>query len=119
MTREELITLLVRYANYLPEVIVETGSGDWSGRFVDIAISNGYVSGYPDGQLHLDWMVNRAQAVRILNMIWDRVFDESSVQEQMLNFTDVPQDHWAYAEIVEAAVTHEYRREGTKEVFVR
>lgn len=116
MTREELIALLVRYANYIPDVVVETGSGGWSGDYVDKAVSNGYVSGFPDGTLRLEDNVTRAQTITILNRIWNRVFAEHSVSDQLLIFTDILKTHWSYANIVEASITHEYRRDNVAEI---
>ncbi len=119
MTREELITVLVAYANRQPEVLVETGSGGWSGSSIDIAVSNGYINGFSDGQLHLKKKITRAQAVAILNRIWDRSFDKRYVSEQTLKYSDIGKTHWSYPHIVEATLTHEYRRDGGNEILVK
>jgi len=119
MSREELIALLVRYANYLPDVIAKTGSGGWSGNYVDTAVSSGYINGFPDSTLRLEEKITRAQTVTILNRIWNRAYDKNYVMEQKLIFTDITNTHWSYADIVEASITHEYLRDGTAEILVK
>ena len=51
----------------------------------------------------------RAEAVKLLNGALDRKPDVERIQAMgSLSFADVPMTHWAYYEIMEAAVSHDY-----------
>jgi hypothetical protein len=110
ITREELITILVRYANMQPDVIVNTGAEGWSSNYINIAVSNGYIVGYTDGDLHLNDHMTRAQAITMLNRIFNRALDKEAIEGQVMPFSDVPRTHWAYEEILEGTITHRYKR---------
>jgi hypothetical protein len=111
VTREELVTILVKYANMVPAVVKDTGAGGWSGDYVNIAVSNGYISGYPDGGLHLRDNASRGQTAAILNRIFNRKFDESALDGQKSPYADLRRSHWSYADIIEAAISHRYERD--------
>jgi hypothetical protein len=119
ISREELITIFVRYANTQPEVIVDTGVEGWSSDYINIAVSNGYIVGYANGDLRLNDYMTRAQAVTMMNRIFNRAFDKDAIDEQMLPHSDMSRDHWAYEEIIEGTITHKYRRVNSLEELIR
>lgn len=110
ITREELIKILVLYSNLKPEMLQKNNTGGWSSQYVDNAVSNNYVQGYPDGGLHLKDNVTRAQSIAILNRILNRKFDEKYVDTIKIPYVDLSKRHWAYAYMIEALVMHEYQR---------
>ena len=59
--------------------------------------------------------MTRAEAVKILNRAMDRWAGE---RETQLPFIDVPRTHWAYHEILEASVTHDYEKNSQGEVWL-
>ena len=59
--------------------------------------------------------MTRAEAAKSLNRALGRAAGERAAQ---LPFLDVPRDHWAYHEILEASVTHAYRKEGQTEIWL-
>jgi len=119
ITREELITIFVLYANRQPDVLVETNAEGWSNDYIDIAVSIGYVVGYPDGSLHLNDPMTRAHSTTMINRIFNCAFDKEAVSEQEFPYTDITEVHWAYMEIVEGAVTHNYIRVNGNEKLIR
>lgn len=79
--------------------------------YIDIAVSNGYMSGYPDGSFKPDKAVSRAEAVSIINKITGRP-GEKEVIEKLLTNPKVPNDvkstNWAYYNIVSATNTFSF-----------
>lgn len=87
----------------------------WAAREIAFAASQGWISGGSDGTFQPGRNVTRAEAVKILNRAMDRRAGE---RETVLPFTDVARDHWAYHEILEASVTHDYEKNSQGEVWL-
>lgn len=87
-----------------------TGFTDVAGTWAEAAIvkarSAGVIVGYADGSFRPDRPVTRAEAVTIMNKLLGR--DASYAQAAGMTWHDVPDTHWAYADILEASVTHRY-----------
>lgn len=79
----------------------------WGAKAIAAAASNGIVEGYVDGSFKPNNVVTRAEAATLLNRLLDRI--PGKVGEQPL-WPDVPTSHWAYKNIMEASVTHQYNR---------
>lgn len=65
----------------------------------------GIMVGYSDGTFRPNEKLTRAQAVKILNRLFNRGPINESIEDK---FTDVSSQYWAYYEIQEAAVEHSY-----------
>ena len=87
----------------------------WAAREIAFAASQGWISGGSDGTFQPGRNVTRAEAVKILNRAMDRRAGE---RETVLPFTDVARSHWAYNEILEASVTHDYEKNSQGEVWL-
>lgn len=84
---------------------------DWAEDAVYTCVVNGWVSGYTDGNFSPTTNLLRAEAVKIMNGYLKRKVDPKSLSEilDLLKiFPDVPQNYWAYYEILEAANDHDY-----------
>lgn len=99
-----------------------TPDGEFAWAYGDIAeaAGRGWISGSGDGSFRPQDPITRAQAIKIIN----RALGRSAHAEQLeadgnvLLFLDLPYTHWAYYEIMEAALPHEYRaEEGGKEIW--
>lgn len=77
------------------------------------------VDGYPEGTFLPEHPITRTEAVKVINRLLHRVPDVQAIQWETfsLPFGDVPQDFWGYAEIAEAAVAHQYEKEGEAETW--
>jgi len=74
------------------------------------AVEFGWITGYGDGTFLPDQYITRAEAVTIVNRMLDRAADRRFVDrhEELDHFSDVPQTHWAYYDIMEAFDAHRY-----------
>ncbi|MFD2329538.1 S-layer homology domain-containing protein [Cohnella sp. GCM10020058] len=81
-------------------------AGTWAESAIKQVQSAGIIKGYADGSFRPDKPLTRAEAVAIVNKLLDR--DGSSAQAAGHTWRDVPGTHWAYADILEASVTHRY-----------
>ncbi|WP_083553250.1 S-layer homology domain-containing protein [Urinicoccus massiliensis] len=80
---------------------------------INQAYGNDRIAGYPDGSFKPNAYIQRAEAARILNQYANRnvnIPGMEGVKKDLIRFTDINENHWAYCEIMEAANSHEYQR---------
>ena len=79
----------------------------------------GLISGYPDGSFAPEKTITRAETAKILNRMLGRAPHNIAidVHTELNPFSDISSAHWAYYEIVEASVTHEYIMLGKNEYW--
>lgn len=80
--------------------------GTWYSGPVAACESAGWLKGYPDGLFHPTDCITRAQVVTIVNRMLKRAADEQALAERTMPFSDVSRTHWAYEDILEAAIDH-------------
>ena len=89
-------------------------AGHWGIGAISQAYANKRIAGYPDNTFRPNNDITRAEAVTILNNLFDRKVDEAGlagVRGDIVEFKDLSRSHWAYYEIVEASNTHEFYRQ--------
>ena len=77
--------------------------GFWAGAYLDSALVLGWMSGYADGTFRPSLSVTRAQAATALNRVLGRDASRTAVPDRTNPFSDLPADHWACANVLEAA----------------
>ena len=86
----------------------------WAKDAIDKLYGNKNVNGYPDGSFKPNAKITRAEAVTILNSVFNRNTNKNSlnnVNTSSLNkFSDVNEGFWAYYNILDAANTHDRER---------
>lgn len=86
----------------------------WAKEAIDKLYGNKNVTGYPDGSFKPNAKITRAEAVTILNSVFNRNTNKNSlnnVNTSSLNkFSDVNESFWAYYNILDAANTHDRER---------
>ena len=108
VARAELVKMaaacfgITRAANPFPDV----SAAHWAVEAISFAAAKGWVDGGEDGAFQPEREVTRAEAAKILNRATGRI---AQVRQVDMPYVDVPEDHWAYHEIVEASVTHNHR----------
>ncbi len=114
ITRAEFVVMLLRMLDlsedvpYTEENIFEVPSDYWANYAINYAYDMGYVVGYPDGTFRPDTDITRAEAISIINRITDREPDKDIIEDLEMVYTDLDTTHWAYDEIMEATIPHDY-----------
>ena len=117
ITRAEFATTCVRFtesrAGKIKKASIDFSDLDeshWSYEYIQKAVEEGYVVGYPDGTFKPDDYITRAEVVTVVNRMLDRRADRKFVDanlDKLVYFTDVTDNtYWAYYEIYEAANQH-------------
>jgi hypothetical protein len=118
ITRAEFTAMSVRFhESYAGKALSQTGSrllkdvrdGHWAAADIEAAIANSWILGYPDGTFRAEADITRAEAVTVVNRVIDRPADKDFIDQNsssLVRFTDLSSAHWAYYDIMEAAVTH-------------
>lgn len=109
ITRAEFVAMLMRNLNVqtfdsLP--FTDVSSDLWSADYIYSAYTAGYINGYEDGSFRPDSPITRAEAVKIINGVLGR----SDFSSETNPFSDVSDTHWAYTQILEAAVEHQVKK---------
>ncbi|MEK5035248.1 S-layer homology domain-containing protein [Paenibacillus sp. FSL R7-0302] len=100
-------------ANYLKLAVPADGkssfsdtTGHWAQAVIEANVSAGLLKGYPDGSFKPNAYLTRAEAVVIVNQMFDRGPLHGA---DAVKFPDVSKNHWAYLDIQEAIIDHQYR----------
>ncbi|WP_411347121.1 S-layer homology domain-containing protein [Paenibacillus sp. WLX2291] len=81
----------------------ETIEQHWAGKLMQDWVAKGNLKGYPDGQLHPDRQITRAEFITILTKVLP--LEESSTSSKAeFSFTDVHKEQWYYTQIQQAVV---------------
>jgi len=122
MTRAELTTLLslffdLTYGDHpFPDI-----HGHWAYRHIASAFNKDWISGYPDETFRPDNPITRAETVTIINRVINRLPNPATIDHHVTfyRFSDLRRDHWAYYQILEAAIKHEFKHdEDGNEIWV-
>jgi len=112
MTRGEFAVIL---DNFLPAVespltFPDVGPSHPAREAIGRTAACGLFTGYADGNFYPDKVLSRAQTAVVLNKLLGRVPDESAIfsSPDVRIFPDVPADFWAYSQIMEATIAHNY-----------
>lgn len=118
ITRAEFVAISVRFyeaygikvtSEAEKLVFTDVSSGYWASGYIDAASMNGWVLGYGNGTFAPDNEITRAEVVTIVNRVLGRAADKDYVAGNLKNivtFPDVPNTHWAYYAVLEAANAH-------------
>lgn len=106
ITRAEFANMIVHFAELNTEnadTSFTDTNGHWAQNQIAACFAAGYIKGYADNTFMPDNYITRAEAVAIIN----RVLGRDDIKDFENPFSDVTDSHWAYADIMEAAVTHD------------
>ncbi|HMM05586.1 MAG TPA: S-layer homology domain-containing protein [Clostridiales bacterium] len=116
ITRAEFTAIVSRVSvldgatvNVFPDV----RSDSWAANYINSVYAKGWIKGYPDGTFKPDNDIARAEVVKIVNTMLNRKIDKETLAQVKNPYQDLSKDHWAYADIIEASVVHEYTRDNT------
>ena len=119
ISRAEFTAMAVRffedYGDGNPEIVemyadfTDVSSGYWAAEYIYNASVYGWIYGYGDGTFHADADITRVEVVALVNRMLGREADKEYISENLrfLNtFSDMPEAHWAYYAVMEAANAH-------------
>lgn len=113
ITREEFAAMICRFMKYdtgAGEAFSDVPSGHWAAPYIAAMKANGIIGGYEDGSFGLGRNITRAEAIAMINRALGRVPNEEKVNAYISSngypATDI-EGHWAAAQIIEAAVSHD------------
>lgn len=92
----------------------------WAAAYVVSACAYGYISGYPDGTFRPEQGISRAETAKVVNRLLHREPDLEAISAggYAEQYSDLGADHWAFAEVIEASVSHDYERADGAEHWV-
>ena len=105
ITRAEFVTMIMQnkeLSEFDTIPFTDVKSDLWSAKYIYSAYKAKYIDGYEDNTFKPDNPITRAEAVKIINSILGR----TDYRNEKNPFTDVKISHWAYKQILEAAVEH-------------
>lgn len=110
ITRAEFVAIIEKLAEDrdVSADFSDVPADHWAAEAIAKATSLGWVSGYPDGSFGPENTLTRAEACAILNRVAGRDGDDAKAHTLLALglYDDVPADHWAGRDIVEASVAH-------------
>ncbi len=116
ITRAEFTAVCTRFYELFDDISVlgrnifcDVSDSYWAASYICADCGMEWIEGYTDGTFRPDNDITRAEVVAIINRVLNRDLDSEDITESIgiVNiFSDVPQNHWAYRDIVEASNTH-------------
>lgn len=116
ITRAEFATI----ASKFEELVGSDGKGfddvtqdHWALMYINSVYARGWVGGYEDGSFRPDQNITRAEVVTVTNKMLNRYADKDFVRnhkDDLIDFKDLDESHWAYFNIMEATHGHDYTR---------
>ena len=83
----------------------------WAAIPILAAWNNGWIFGYEeDATVRPDEKLTRAEMVAFVNRVLGRLVAQEDIPDEAEGFADIDNMHWAYADIMEAANSHNYER---------
>ena len=117
ITRAEMAAIIARFGDFK-----EGGktfndiSGHWAQKYIELAASNGWINGNPDGTFKPDNNITRAETVAMINRVLGRQTesnDDLLPVSQMTNWSDnMDTAKWYYRDMQEATNNHKAERVG-------
>lgn len=121
ISRAEFLTILSKFSESVESDVTFTDVSEdhWAYDIIASAAAKGWISGYSDGTFHPDGTLLRSEAVTITNRVLGRSADKNTISSAagIRIFPDVDKSHWAYYDIMEATIGHEYSGSGAGEVW--
>lgn len=115
ITRAEFVTICTRFDAYTAVDTInefsDVTANHWAYAYINYAVHEKWITGYEDGSFRPDNNITRAEAVRVVNNVLGRSADEEYIDENAADmdiFPDVTTAHWAYYDIIEAAIAHDF-----------
>ena len=103
------LALLLPYSAQGYVIFPDVRLGYWAYDAIARTAGCGLFAGDPEGNFRPESSLKRCEAVTVFNRLLGRSPDLDYIQtrDDLRTFSDVPTNHWAYGDIMEATVTHQ------------
>ncbi|QGQ95958.1 DUF11 domain-containing protein [Paenibacillus psychroresistens] len=110
ITRAELSTVIFRYLKLTDRAPIKLDFTDiethWAKNAIEEIFRYHIITGYPDKTFRPGADMIRTEAVTMIN----RLLNRGPLYGAEVSFPDVNATHWAFGQVEESAITHEYKR---------
>ena len=79
-------------------------ASSWARKYIEKVFNTGWINGYPDKTFRPDNNITRAEFIVIMNRVLEREPNLNEAREYENYFTDIDSTHWAFADVIEAAI---------------
>ena len=114
ITRAEFAAMISRFDTLGTadvEPFVDVTKEHWAHDYVISAYQMGWMSGYPTREFRPESPITRAEVVMIVNRMLGRGIQAKDIPTDLHSlYPDLSVSHWAFAEMIEASVEHDYER---------
>ena len=126
VTRAEFATLASHFDNLTltdDNVFSDVSSGHWAVKYINSSAAKGWIAGYPDGTFRPEANITRAEVVTLVNRILkrkaDRDYIPANISKLPRSYSDLKSTYWAYWDIMEASIGHDYEEQGDGEKWTK
>lgn len=117
--RNEFVQIIAKFFDTEGEDIPAASFPDvdqdgWDAPAINYAAAKGWIAGSPDGTFRPNDNITRAEAITVVNNALGRKPDTEKLKADgyALVFLDLSYSHWAYGQIMEAALEHTHNEDG-------
>jgi len=82
--------------------------GTWEYEYILSATARGWFVGFPDGTFRARANLSRAEFVTAVNRVLERKILLEHIPDDVVDFIDMDGTHWAHADFMEAAHSHDW-----------
>ena len=111
ITRRELAVVVSRFDNLADTGVnpyTDLDPSDWAYRYILSATARGWFVGFPDGTFRPGANLTRAEFVTATNRVLERGILLEHIPDDVVEFIDMDGTHWAHADFMEAAHSHDW-----------
>ena len=117
ITRAEMAAIIARFGDFKEGGKTFSDiSGHWAQKYIELAASNGWINGNPDGTFKPNNNITRAETVAMINRVLNRQTESNNdllPVSQMTNWSDnMDTAKWYYRDMQEATNNHKAERTG-------
>ena len=113
ISRAELAKIMSYFINHQDSnvsISFSDTSNHWATHFIELVAKGGLIVGYPDGTFAPNAATKRVEFATMINRLTKRNVSLENMTDGVEQFVDLDSSYWGYAEMMEAAHTHNYDR---------
>jgi len=111
ITRGELAAVVSRFDTMIDTTdnpYTDVFPGTWEYEYILSATARGWFVGFPDGTFRARANLSRAEFVTAVNRVLERKILLEHIPDDVVDFIDMDGTHWAHADFMEAAHSHDW-----------